>query len=102
MSAIRTAEKRELAESQHGQCEGPSVRLVTSMQEETRTPPRVLRGLVPGSSSRKGIVMVSTREIAACVSGQPKKMARAWMGCGQDCGALIIGSGEAKFRFLFP
>jgi hypothetical protein len=24
--------------------------------------------------------MVSTREIAACVSGQSKRMARAWMG----------------------
>jgi hypothetical protein len=48
------------------------VRLVTSTQERRGTPPRVFGGLVPGSSARKGIVMVSTREIAACISGAAK------------------------------
>jgi hypothetical protein len=56
------------------------VRLVTSTQETRDTTTGFSEGLVPGSSARKGIVMVSTREIAACVSGPPKRTARAWMG----------------------
>jgi hypothetical protein len=77
---IRTAEERSSPpmanESVRGSLRsGRAPRDKRKRNEDTH--PEFFEGLVPGSSARKEDSMGSTREIAACVSGRSKRMARA-------------------------